>query len=300
MKYINFNQLRSFHAVSKTGSITKAAKLLLISQPTITKQIQSLEEYYSINLINRHARGISLTDLGAKLYEITSGIFELEESAISLFSSNLNIHAGTLNTGTSGSYFIIKLIKEFKKLHPAIKLNVISTNSNDVLEKINNYQIDIGVIGKSSNFKFKSNIHSIPYLKQKILLIVGRGNKFFNRKKINLSELNDCSFINREKGSETRRVFENFMNKNKVHYNSIMEVGRVTMIQAVKENMGIGYLSEPEFQNYKDIKKIELDDNELYTQAYIVYLKKKNKDNLIKAFINSANKIIDPLSINLE
>ena len=64
MKYINFSQLRSFHAVAQTQSITLASKLLNISQPTITKQIQLLEEFYSINVINRHARGITLTDLG--------------------------------------------------------------------------------------------------------------------------------------------------------------------------------------------------------------------------------------------
>ena len=45
MKYINFSQLRSFHAVAKSQSITLAAKLLNISQPTITKQIQLLEEF---------------------------------------------------------------------------------------------------------------------------------------------------------------------------------------------------------------------------------------------------------------
>ena len=50
MKYINFSQLRSFHAVAKTESITLASKLLNISQPTITKQIQLLEEFYSINV----------------------------------------------------------------------------------------------------------------------------------------------------------------------------------------------------------------------------------------------------------
>ena len=148
MKYINFSQLRSFHAVAKTESITLAAKLLNISQPTITKQIQLLEEFYSINVINRHARGISLTDLGRKLFEITSGIFELEEQAIQLFSSNLNIHKGTLVTGTSGTYYIIKLIKEFKKLHPGIELKIISSNSNEILDKLYNFQIDLGVIGK--------------------------------------------------------------------------------------------------------------------------------------------------------
>ena len=84
MKYINFSQLRSFHAVAKTGSITQASKLLSVSQPTITKQLQLLESFYQINLINRHARGISLTELGKKLYEITLKIFELEEEAIHL------------------------------------------------------------------------------------------------------------------------------------------------------------------------------------------------------------------------
>ena len=61
MKYINFSQLRSFHAVAQTESITLASKLLNISQPTITKQIQLLEEFYSILVINRHARGVTLT-----------------------------------------------------------------------------------------------------------------------------------------------------------------------------------------------------------------------------------------------
>ena len=51
MKYINFSQLRSFHAVAQTQSITEASKLLNISQPTITKQIQLLEEYYKVSVI---------------------------------------------------------------------------------------------------------------------------------------------------------------------------------------------------------------------------------------------------------
>ena len=88
-----------------------------------------------------------LLDLGKKLYEITSSIFELEENAIQLFSSNLNIHQGTLVTGTSGTYYIIKLVKEFKKLHPGIELKIVSSNSNEILDKLYNYQIDLGVVG---------------------------------------------------------------------------------------------------------------------------------------------------------
>ena len=292
MKYINFSQLRSFHAVAKTESITLASKLLNISQPTITKQIQLLEEFYSINVINRHARGITLTDLGKKLYEITSIIFELEEQAIQLFSSNLNINKGTLVTGTSGTNYIIKLVKEFKKLHPGIELKIISSNSNEILDKLYNYEIDVGVIGKPLTVKFKSDLYYIPYLKQKIVIIAGKGSKFYNKNTIQLKELNECNFINRENGSETRKVFEEALSKASVSLNTIMEVSRTTMVQAVKENIGLGLISEPEFDNYKDIKKIHIEDYDIFTQAYLVCLKKKKKDNLINAFIETAKKII--------
>ena len=292
MKYINFSQLRSFHAVAKTESITLASKLLNISQPTITKQIQLLEEFYSINVINRHARGVTLTDLGTKLYEITSGIFELEEKAIELFSSNLNIHKGTLVTGTSGTYYIIKLIKEFKKLHPGIELKIISSNSNEILDKLYNFQIDLGVVGKPLKEKFKSDLYYIPYMKQKIVIIAGKGSKFYNNQTIKLSDLNGENFINRETGSETRRVFEDNLKKSSIKVNTIMEVSRTTMVQAVKENIGFGLISEPEFDNYKDIKKIHIEDHDIFTQAYLVCLKKKKTDNLVNAFIETAKKII--------
>ena len=290
MKYINFSQLRSFHAVAKTGSITQASKLLSVSQPTITKQLQLLESFYQINLINRHARGISLTELGKKLYEITLNIFELEEEAIQLFSSNLNINKGTLVTGTSGSYYIIRLVKEFKKLHPGIKLKIISSNSNSILDDIIDYKIDVGVVGKPLSKNTKSTIYSIPYIKQKIVIIAGRGHKFYNKKTISIKELNDLDFINRERGSETRSVFEAALAKSETKINSIMEVERITMVQAVKDNMGLGLISEPEFDNYKDINKIHIIDYDLFTQAYLVCLKKKLSDNLIKAFIETAKK----------
>ena len=296
MKYINFNQLRSFHAAAETRSITEASKLLKISQPTITKQIQLLEEYYSVSVINRHARGVSLTELGKSLYEITSKIFELEEEAIEIFSSDLNINQGTLITGTSGAYYIMKLIKEFKQLHPGIELKIIGGNSKNILEQIYEHKIDIGVIAKPISKPFKNDIFSLPYLKQKIIIIVGKNHKLSNKNTISIKELSGLNLINREKGSETRRVFEESLLENNVKVNTIMEVTRTTMIRAVYENMGIGIISEPEFYDYKDIKKIHINDANIYTQAFVVCLKSKKNLNLINAFLETSKKHVESFS----
>ena len=56
-----------------------------------------------------------------------------------------------------------------------------------------------------------------------------------------------------------------------------MEVDRTTLVQAVKENIGIGIISEPEFYDFKDIKKICISDKEIFIQAYLICLKKKKK-----------------------
>jgi DNA-binding transcriptional LysR family regulator len=256
-----------------------------------------LEEHYTIIVINRHARGVSLTELGKSLYVITSKIFELEEEAIETFSSDLNITHGTLTTGTSGAYYIMQLIKEFKQLHPSINLKIISDNSQNILEKIYNFEIDIGVIAEPNLMPFRKDIYSIPYLKQKIIIIVGKNHKLSNKKNISIRELNGLTFINREKGSETRRVFEDSLEKNKIYINSIMEVTRTSMIQAVYENMGIGILSEPEFYDFKDLKKIYITDANIYTQAFVVCLKSKKNSNIIKAFLETAKKHIKNFAI---
>ena len=155
-----------------------------------------------------------------------------------------------------------------------------------------NFQIDLGVVGKPLKEKFKSDLYYIPYMKQKIVIIAGKGSKFYNNQTLKLNDLNGENFINRESGSETRRVFEDNLKKASLKVNTIMEVSRTTMVQAVKENIGIGLISEPEFDNYKDIKKIHIEDYDIFTQAYLVCLKKKKSDNLVNAFIETAKKII--------
>ena len=73
-----YTQLRSFHAVAREGSATKASRVLNVSQPTITTQLKELETRYNLELFRRHGRRLELTDLGRELLSFTHRFFDIE------------------------------------------------------------------------------------------------------------------------------------------------------------------------------------------------------------------------------
>ncbi|MDD9878273.1 MAG: LysR family transcriptional regulator, partial [Magnetovibrio sp.] len=72
---MKYTQVRSFHAVAKSGSFTGAARELNVSQPTVTEQVRELEATYGIELFNRAQRKAKLTAIGRSLFEITQRLF---------------------------------------------------------------------------------------------------------------------------------------------------------------------------------------------------------------------------------
>ena len=98
---MNYTQIRSFNAVTKHLSFTKAAKVLSVSQSAISEQVKSVESRFKIKLFIRNGNGISLTDYGKKLYDITKDI---------------RLTANTLATG-AGLFVLITAFAEISGAH---------------------------------------------------------------------------------------------------------------------------------------------------------------------------------------
>ena len=81
---MRLTQLRSFHAVARAGGFTGGAKLLHISQPTVTTQVRFLEETYGAELFYRRGHKVTLTPLGEQLFELAQKIFALESETVHL------------------------------------------------------------------------------------------------------------------------------------------------------------------------------------------------------------------------
>jgi len=122
-----FTTLQLFVRVVETGSFSKAAGDLGLTQPTVTKHVSTIERQLGVRLLNRNSRGISLTEIGALYFERCKIVLRELEAAESIVGQRQGEIRGTLRIGTSmtfGRQVIGPLLMGFLEQHPSIKIDL--------------------------------------------------------------------------------------------------------------------------------------------------------------------------------
>lgn len=140
--------LEYFLAVVESGNVSKAAQKLHLTQPTLTRQLQQLEEIYGTRLFIRGSRQITLTNSGIILKRRAKEMLDLQDkTAAEIRKSEYDI-SGEITIGcgeSSGNKFLPVVLKEFSKRYPKIKYNIYTAGSNQNKEKINEGLIDVAM-----------------------------------------------------------------------------------------------------------------------------------------------------------
>src|SRR5690606_32090698 len=124
------------------GSITLAAKKLGLSQPTVTTQIRNLEAQYGVELFFRGGRRLTLSDDGTRLMPMVKALMQ-QESDIEFFLRNSGQGQGGLRIAATAPYYILDLVKIFRERLPQVELSVEIGNSQQVLEWLEDYRVDM-------------------------------------------------------------------------------------------------------------------------------------------------------------
>ncbi len=285
MRYINFNQLRSFHAVAETGNVTEAARLLSISQPTVTTQLKSLEQDYGVELVHRLSRGVRLTALGRSLHGLTLRLFGLEDEALELLDFARDLEAGHLAAGAVGPLFIMDLLGTFSGHHPKITISLKTGNTEDLLQDLLDYRIDVAVLG---NVAHDPRLITVPYSRQAVVLLVGKSHAWGGRRQVRLEDLQGQPMIQREPGSETRRVLQAALAQRGVEPRVIMEVDRDSVHEAAAAGLGIGIVSEAELRPDARLQTLRFRGADVHTRADVACLEERESVRLITAFMQIA------------
>ena len=141
--------LRYFLAVAKEESISGAAKLLHISQPTLSRQLMDMEEELGRSLFIRGNRKVTLTEEGVFLRRRAEEIIDLVDKTQSEFNKSDEIISGDIYIGggeTDAMRLIAKVAHNLQKEHPGVRYHLFSGNGDDVADKLDKGLIDFGIL----------------------------------------------------------------------------------------------------------------------------------------------------------
>ncbi|MCY4100932.1 MAG: LysR family transcriptional regulator [Rhodobacteraceae bacterium] len=157
---MKFDQLRYFNAAAEEKSLTRAAELLEVSQPAIGLQIKSLEKRFGVSLLDRHARGVSLTPEGKYFHEKSKEILVMANQLDRKMKSKGTHKRGIVRIGIIPSLISIIVpdsLARFYESHPDMTLLFVQGFAKNLLEDWQKDLLDVAFINQKIETKFSSS-----------------------------------------------------------------------------------------------------------------------------------------------
>ena len=219
---MTLRHIKIFTAVFRCSSVTKAAAELHLAQPSVSLAVKELEEYYGVRLFERIGRSISPTEAGKEFYGYALHIvslFDEMEKKIRNWDT-----VGSLRIGASitiGTRILPVLLKEFRKEYPELRTEAFVGRSQAIEQRILDNAADIGLI---ENQPGNPDLCAIPFMQDELCAVVPPDHPLAGRKKAAaLEELAQYPFLMREKGSGTRALFDEYLERNHIPIHCLIE-----------------------------------------------------------------------------
>ena len=247
---MNLKQLEAFVQVSESGSFSKAAKELFLTQPTISAHISSLEKELNVRLFIRHTKEVSLSDDGKDLYRYAKQITDLEKAIEERFymDSDDGKHFITIAASTiPAQYLLPKVLMCYRERYPKEQIKIMETDSSEVVTQVVDHMVDVGFTGTVLE---KKHCKYIPFYKDELAVITPDTPEYRILKEQNRDDIDWIKrkpLILREEGSGTRKEAEKQLKNAGISMEDLDIVASIanqeTIKKSVKQGMGITVLS---------------------------------------------------------
>jgi DNA-binding transcriptional LysR family regulator len=288
---MNLYHLRVFMVVAEHQHITRASEELILSQPAVSKIIQSLEHEVGLELIERHGRSIVLTHAGHVLQSYALRMFalerEMEETMAALHDAQTGEITLAANT-TTGVYLLPPIIACFRSLYPQVTLHISILNSHEIIARIINWVLDFGLV-ESDPSMLPPELHAEIFTYDKLALVVAPGHQWSELKAIAPEALREKELLMREQGSGIREVIEHALLLHRLQVRPLLTIPDNEAIkQMVMSGVGAAIVSELTVRRELasgDLIHIPIKDVELHPQLSLVRRSDKHLSQAAQAFI---------------
>lgn len=276
---MELRQLEAFSYVVETGSFSRAAELLGVSQPTVSAHVAALERELGLTLIARTTREAGPTEAGRLLFEYAGRMLALRrqaDEALRRFATDLS---GTVVVAAStipGRYFLPRLLSAFQKRYPDVKVDLRITDSAGAARQVTEREAELGFCGTRPGGKCVAREFANDFL----VLVAPNLPRYraYWKQGVSLRRVAQEPFVVREEGSGTRRETELFLRAMGVDPSQIKIAAQASsneeVERLVEEGLGVAILSKSAAEEREGLLAVELPGVRIRRKLYL--LRRKN------------------------
>lgn len=293
MKY-SLRQLEVFLATAHYGNVSRAAEQLSMSQSAASSALKELEQQFDMQLFDRIGKRLQLNAFGHSVRPKAEALMEQAQDLQSVFvqhgSDNM---MGSLKVGTTmtiGHDAAIDIINQFKVLHPNTKVSLDISNTANIAQSVENYELDIGMI---EGELYHPQLETINWREDELVVFCHAQHPLAKKQADGLlvtdEDLIAYEWVVREQGSGTRQTFERAMHDLLPHLTISLELQLVSAVkQAVAKNLGVGCLSslslKEEFENGTFVQ-LHIPERNFERHFYFILHKQKYQSEDLKRWL---------------
>jgi DNA-binding transcriptional LysR family regulator len=241
---LNLHHVRIFAAIVEHGGFTRAAQVLRLSQPAVSKSLNELERQLHVILLDRSGKSVALTEAGRTLYARAGELFGVERAAERELRELRGLKRGVLRVAASttiATYLLPAYLGRFHTRHPNVRIRTTSANTRAVLRALLEFRVDVAMVEGPIEH---SRVQVVPWREDELVVIAAPDHPAVSAEPIDVARLTDQQFLVREPGSGTRVVSEQALASHGIRLTRTIRVGGTEAIkQAVAAGLGLGIVS---------------------------------------------------------
>jgi len=240
---ITLNQLSSFLAVAREGSVSGAAEKLYVTQPSISAAVSALSRELDVELTERVGRGIGLTAAGDAFRPYAADVLGLIEQGRQAAREAADYSMRSLRlvaVATAAEYVVPALLRSFHRLHPEVSLSLEVANRATVFERVLEHEVDVAIAGRPPA---DERIAGVAFLKNELALIVAPDDRLASGRLVKPEQLADRVWLMREPGSGTRQLVAEFLAEHDLRPQTLTLGSNGAIKEAVRLGLGVSLQS---------------------------------------------------------
>jgi DNA-binding transcriptional LysR family regulator len=281
----SIKNIQAFLEIAETGSFTKAANKLFITQPTITKRISQLEESLNHKLFHRVNNKVHLTQVGKELITYAKNIIQEWKNLKNKVECFNNEVIGDLNIYSNyhmGLHFLPSILKSYASKYPNVNLKIKLSYSLNIIEKINNLDSELGFVTLNENIPNSITTHLIK--KNKAFAVIAKNHEIFSKSGNLIKNLNSIPALSPEFKMRHYSILQKTIIDNKLTSPELTNINMMEMIKSMVESgLGWSILTEDIISDKLEILPI-IKSTE-YINSVCIYHEKAELSKPAKAFL---------------